>query len=782
MEITGDKSRWISHLLVWVGGVLWALAPYIHQWELVAHMPLRLGNGQFGFNLIIGAFLILFGGTLSAYLWRFCSWLQSGDSRGSMILSHGWFGYGVLSALGWFGQTFYMVMTVLLLLIGVMYSFKCYKNNNLYLDPYNEKQSFIGWLRQLNKYNLWFYVFFAVALWLNNVVAAFKLEISWLEFISVVIGRFCFSCFLATGLFFIAEVTMRALPRYTRWLPWLVFAPLPFIILHDMFQSQIYGRGVFEVLNSLTSNGSIDVGKELEAGGFGDLSVSFLMGALFTGYLVAGLVAFVLWIFSSKHKKGISMLYAGVLLVMCFTLSMAEQGLGKYWKALPSWQKENKLFMLNQGVVKPKLGLADFRVEFKEYDFVSGQPSLKSKEELPDIYVFMVESMRYDSMRADTTPFLVEEFGKDCQDLGVTLAASNATHLSWYSLFYSKPSFFWQRELLTIEDKDDFVGSPILNELNKMGYELNIRTVCDLGYKDFGLLNFGSKGLLCKVMEQLEEGNELDGLSIPAREKVIMKRLTDSLLEDTSQGGNFYFSALDSPHYNYYWDDDFVVPHKEYQDDISFPLIPSEEEVQLYHNRYLNSIAWIDYQLKEFCEFLKAEGRYDNSIIIVTGDHGEEFQEDGGWCHCTSLMPEQTQVPLLIKWPSTMKDAPSKAVAGHADVFPSVLSYLGASEEVLRTMSGSNLLNKDLNETTLVSTAYANKNGETLFLQNDKYTAYFSWSRPWDPRLPEEIRLERIVDIEGKLLKMENADYAATLRELFPDAFDRYFVSLTEIE
>jgi len=202
----------------------------------------------------------------------------------------------------------------------------------------------------------------------------------------------------------------------------------------------------------------------------------------------------------------------------------------------------------------------------------------------------------------------------------------------------------------------------------------------------------------------------------------------------------------------------------------------------LYHNRYLNSVAWVDHQLKEFCDFLKAEGRYDDSIIIVTGDHGEEFQEDGGWCHCTSLMPEQTHVPLLIKWPADVKNAPAKYVASHSDVFPSILSYLGVSEKTLETMSGSNLLKEGLNETALVATAYANKNGETMFLQNDKYSAYFSWSQPWVSRVPDEIRLERILDRDGNLLEIKTTDYKATLQELFPDAFDRYFESLTIIE
>ena len=781
MDIAGEKSRWISHLLVWIGGVLWALAVFIHTWEIVPHMPLRLGYGQFGFNLLISAFLFLFGGTVSAYWWRLCTWLQYKEPRGSMILSHGWFIFGLFSALGWMSQGFYEVITCLILLGGLVYSFICYKRSNRYLDPYNERLSIAEWFKQANKYNLWFFVFFGLTLWANNVAAAWKLDITSLELVSVILGRFFFSCFLAIGLFFASEVCMRALPKYARWLPWLVFAVMPFLIVSDMIQSQIYGRGVIEVLNNLTSNGSIDVRKELLAGGFGDISVNFLLSAIAGGYLVAGLIAYILWRISNKYFRGITMLFAVLLMAAFYSLSVTEQWVGKYWKSLPSWQQENKLFILNQGLVKPKLGLADFKVVFKEYQFVSSEPSAKAKEELPDIYIFMVESMRHDSMSSKTTPFLME-FQNDCQSFDMTLAASNSTHLSWYGMFYSKPSIFWQRELLTIEDRDAFVGSPILNELYAMGYDMNIRTACDLGYKDIGLLNFGSEGVICEMIEQVVDGNELSEVNIPEREKIIFNRLRDSLTEDTSVGGNLYFTAMDSPHYNYYWDDEFEVPYTEYKDDISFPLFPSKEEVRLYHNRYLNSVAWVDHQLQEFCDFLKKEGRYKNSIIIITGDHGEEFQEQGGWCHCTSLMPEQTRVPLFIKWPADKKDAPAKYAASHADVFPSIFSYLGVSEDTLKTMSGSNLLDKDANETALVATAFANKDGETLFLRNDKYTAYFSWSRPWEPRVPEEMRLERIVDAEGNLLKIKKTDYRAKLEELFPDAFDRYFESLTEIE
>ncbi len=785
MEIAKDKSRWVAHLFAWIGGVLWAMSAFIHAWEIVPHMPLRLGNGQFGFNLIIVAFLFLFGGAVGGYWWRICTWLQGGDSKLRWLTSLHLLGFGLLSSFGMMNQFFYGLGTVGIFIGGIVYSVICYKRRDFHLEPMDQMIPMTSrvktWFRMPNKYNVLFFILFALSLWTNNVAAALKLDVMTWELISVIIGRLFFSCFVTVGLYLVTELFVRAVPKWMRWAPWLVFGVMPFLLMCDTIQNQIYGRGIIEVINNLTSNGSIDVKKELLAGGFGNMSVTKLLAYLAGGYLLANLLAYILWYFSKKVSVGMTLVRALVLLFVFYGLSVAEQAFGKNWKELSSWQQEHKAFLLHQGIITPKLGLADFQVVFRDHKFVSSSPTKKPQTELPDIYIFMVESMRHDSMSAKTTPFLTK-FYNDCQLFESTVAASNATHLSWYSMFYSKPSIFWQQDLLEIGDKETFKGSPVLNELNDLGYDINIRAVCDLGYKDFGLLNFGASGMLCQMIEQVEDGNELDQVDIPAREKIIFNRLKNSLTEDKSQGGNLYFMAMDSPHYNYYWDDDFEVPYSDYKGDISFPLFPSKNETQLYYNRYLNSVAWVDSQLEELCGFLKKEGRYENSIIIITGDHGEEFQEEGGWCHCTSLMPEQTHVPLLIKWPAKMQDAPAKKVASHLDVFPSVFSYLGVADETIASMNGSNLLDKEANHTALVSTAFANKNGETMYLKNDKYTAYFSWSRPWEPRVPEQMRLERIVDSKGNLLKLKDVDYKSKLQELFPDAFDRYFERLTEID
>ena len=115
-------------------------------------------------------------------------------------------------------------------------------------------------------------------------------------------------------------------------------------------------------------------------------------------------------------------------------------------------------------------------------------------------------------------------------------------------------------------------------------------------------------------------------------------------------------------------------------------------------------------------------------------------------------MPEQTQVPILIKWPKSDAPKPVQKEASHADILPTLFSYLKVPEKYRSTMSGVDLLEENMDHTLFVSTAYANKTGETMMLKRNGYTAYFSWVRPWEPRVPDRMRLERITDPNGELI------------------------------
>jgi hypothetical protein len=67
-------------------------------------------------------------------------------------------------------------------------------------------------------------------------------------------------------------------------------------------------------------------------------------------------------------------------------------------------------------------------------------------------------------------------------------------------------------------------------------------------------------------------------------------------------------------------------------------------------------VHWVDQCLGEFFRYLKQRGMYDNSIIIVTSDHGDATGEFGRSSHSTSIWPEIMRVPLIVHLPPKMRE------------------------------------------------------------------------------------------------------------------------------
>lgn len=66
---------------------------------------------------------------------------------------------------------------------------------------------------------------------------------------------------------------------------------------------------------------------------------------------------------------------------------------------------------------------------------------------------------------------------------------------------------------------------------------------------------------------------------------------------------------------------------------------------------YADEVRHLDTELGRFFDRLAADGRYDDALIVLAADHGEEFQEHGGWWHGVTAYDEMVHVPLIIKLP-----------------------------------------------------------------------------------------------------------------------------------
>lgn len=92
---------------------------------------------------------------------------------------------------------------------------------------------------------------------------------------------------------------------------------------------------------------------------------------------------------------------------------------------------------------------------------------------------------------------------------------------------------------------------------------------------------------------------------------------------------------------------------------------------------YAGDVEALDAGLAILFDGLRERGLYDDALIVLTSDHGQEFLEHGSWAHGETLYIEQLAVPLIVKLPGNRgAGRVVEGVASQLDVPPTVLSLL----------------------------------------------------------------------------------------------------------
>jgi len=117
----------------------------------------------------------------------------------------------------------------------------------------------------------------------------------------------------------------------------------------------------------------------------------------------------------------------------------------------------------------------------------------------------------------------------------------------------------------------------------------------------------------------------------------------------------------------------------------------SPRDVEYVKARYDAEIRYTDKVIEALVDDLKKRGLWDNTLLVITSDHGEEFYEHGSWGHGRDLYPEKLRVPFMVKRPAESLGGTRLAgVATGVDIMPTVLTAVGI--EVPGNLPGVNLL------------------------------------------------------------------------------------------
>ncbi|HUS28414.1 MAG TPA: sulfatase, partial [Kofleriaceae bacterium] len=112
--------------------------------------------------------------------------------------------------------------------------------------------------------------------------------------------------------------------------------------------------------------------------------------------------------------------------------------------------------------------------------------------------------------------------------------------------------------------------------------------------------------------------------------------------------------------------------------DMGCNITPPPEDIERMRAIYDSDVSYMDQQLGKLVEKLKSWNLWDQTMLIVTADHGEEFFEDGRCGHGGSLRESLIRVPLLIRDPSRFPGGTIvEEGAEGVDILPSILDALG---------------------------------------------------------------------------------------------------------
>lgn len=93
-------------------------------------------------------------------------------------------------------------------------------------------------------------------------------------------------------------------------------------------------------------------------------------------------------------------------------------------------------------------------------------------------------------------------------------------------------------------------------------------------------------------------------------------------------------------------------------------------------NSYDNGILQADATIGEIFASLERKGYLANSLVVITGDHGQGLGEHGSFGHTKTLYQEEIQIPLLI-YDDARAAYPNLEFAGQVDIAPTVVDRLG---------------------------------------------------------------------------------------------------------
>jgi membrane-anchored protein YejM (alkaline phosphatase superfamily) len=313
----------------------------------------------------------------------------------------------------------------------------------------------------------------------------------------------------------------------------------------------------------------------------------------------------------------------------------------------------------------------------------------------PDILFVHVESMRRDMMRSEIMPHLTELAG-ECLVSPHHYTTGNNTGTSMFGVLTGQAGAYYPLARARH-------AQPLpLAILRRLGYRTSVSFTNNLRTYD-GIYGLLFDGLVDETYGVSTDRVEIDDAS-----------MIDHYLAEIAGAKDrprFDYLVLDSSHYDYAYPPAFekfrptMTLGAGMKDTfVTRPGINDEMKGRgpFIRNRYQNSLLYVDSLIDRLMTRLRSRDAGKQPIVVIFGDHGEEFWEHGSFGHGLSLSEEQTSVPLLVCLPE--RTTTRYHYSTHADVFPTIFELMQLDDTGIAFMSGKSLLSYERSLDVAVTT------------------------------------------------------------------------------
>lgn len=294
----------------------------------------------------------------------------------------------------------------------------------------------------------------------------------------------------------------------------------------------------------------------------------------------------------------------------------------------------------------------------------------------PNIVWLVAESLRFDMLDPKIMPSLWQ-FSEQALRLEKHYSGGNLTQMGVFSMFYGLYAPYWFTML-------DHRRAPVLMDvLQQQNYQFSLHTSQRFSFPAFDKTVFVNMNK-ADMHEHLEIGEQWQ------RDRTNVGELLDFIDKRDEKRPFMTYMFFESTHANYYFPPETVIAEP-YLKDLNYLTADFEKDIGLIKNRYINASRHVDQQVARVIDHLRDKKLLDNTIVIVLGDHGEEFMERSRWGHSAEFNRFQTSTPAVIHVPG---QAPRvvKGITSHLDIPATLLPLLGVRNPATDYSLGQNLL------------------------------------------------------------------------------------------